>query len=58
MVQLYEINVNLSENQKRKLSSAYKKKETIILRLTNNALSGNEIGKESKTKERNGNKTS
>ena len=42
MAQLYEINVNLSENQKRKLSSAYKKRETIILGLTNNALSGND----------------
>ena len=42
MAQLYEINVNLSENQKRKLSSAYKKRETIIQRLTNNALSGND----------------
>ena len=34
--------MNLSENQKRKLSSAYKKRETIILRLTNNALSRND----------------
>ena len=42
MAQLYEINVKLSENQKKKLSSAYKKRETIVLRFTKDALSGND----------------
>ena len=42
MAQLYEINVKLSENQKKKLSSAYKKRETIVLKLTKEALSGND----------------
>ena len=38
--QLYEINVTLSENQKKKLSEAYHKRETITLRLKSDALSG------------------
>ena len=38
--QLYEINVTLSENQKKKLSEAYQKRETITLRLKSDALSG------------------
>ena len=38
--QLYEINVTLSENQKKKLSKAYHKRETITLRLKSDALSG------------------
>ena len=30
MTQLFEINVKLSENQKKNLSAAYRKKETIV----------------------------
>ena len=40
--QLYEINVSLSENQKKKLSKAYHDRETIKLRLKYNALIGND----------------
>ena len=40
MTQLYEINVKLSDNQKKNLSNAYHKRETIVLRLTNDSLSG------------------
>ena len=40
--ELYEINVTLSENQKKKLSKAYHNRETIKLRLKNNALVGND----------------
>ena len=42
MTQLYEIKVSLSPNQKNNLSNAYHKKETIVLRLTKDALSGND----------------
>ena len=42
MAQLYEIKVNLSDNQKKNLSSAYHKRETIVLRLTRDSLSGND----------------
>ena len=42
MTQLYEIKVSLSPNQKRNLSNAYHKRETIVLRLTNDSLSGND----------------
>ena len=42
MTQLFEINVKLSENQKKNLSSAYRKRETIVLRLTNDSLHGND----------------
>ena len=42
MTQLYKINVSLSPNQKKNLSNAYHKKETIVLRLTKDALSGND----------------
>ena len=42
MTQLFEINVKLSENQKKNLSAAYHKRETIILRLTKNSLRGND----------------
>ena len=42
MTQLYEIKVSLSPNQKKNLSNAYHKKETIVLRLTKDALSGND----------------
>jgi len=40
--QLYEINVTLSENQKTKLSKAFHNRETITLRLKNDALSGSD----------------
>ena len=42
MTQLYEIKVRLSPNQKKNLSKAYHKKETIVLRLTKDSLSGND----------------
>ena len=42
MTQLYEIKVSLSPNQKRNLSKAYHKRETIVLRLTKDSLSGND----------------
>ena len=42
MIQLYEINVKLSPNQKKNLAKAFHKRETIFLRLPNNALSGND----------------
>ena len=42
MTQLFEINVKLSENQKNNLSTAYHKKETIVLRLTKDSLRGND----------------
>ena len=41
MTQLYEIKVSLSPNQKKNLSNAYHKRETIVLRLTKDSLSGN-----------------
>ena len=40
MTQLYEIKVSLSPNQKKNLSNAYHKRETIVLRLTKDSLSG------------------
>ena len=40
MTQLYEINVKLSDNQKKNLSNAFHKRETIVLRLTKDSLSG------------------
>ena len=40
MTQLYEIKVSLSPNQKKNLSNAFHKKETIVLRLTKDSLSG------------------
>ena len=40
MTQLYEINVKLSDNQKTNLSKAFHKRETIVLRLTKDALNG------------------
>ena len=40
MTQLYQINISLSENQKKTLSKAYHEKETITLRLKKDALSG------------------
>ena len=40
MTQLYPINVKLSKNQKNNISKAYHKRETIVIRLTNDSLSG------------------
>ena len=40
MTQLFEIKVKLSENQKKNISDAYSKRETIVIRLTNDSLSG------------------
>ena len=42
MTQRYEIKVSLSLNQKKNLSNAYHKRETIVLRLTKDSLSGND----------------
>ena len=42
MTQRFEINVKLSENQKKNLSSAFHKRETIVLRLTKDSLHGND----------------
>ena len=42
MTQLYEINVTLSDNQKMKLSKAFHNRETIVLRLTKDALNGSD----------------
>ena len=42
MTQLYEIKVSLSPNQKKNLSNAYHKRETIVLRLTKDSLFGND----------------
>ena len=42
MTQLYEIKVKLTENQKKNLAQAYQNRETIVLRLTKDALSGND----------------
>ena len=40
MTELYEINVTLSDDQKKNLSKAIQKRETIVLRLTKDALYG------------------
>ena len=42
MTQLYKIEISLSENQKKTLSKAYHEKETITLRLKNDALFGSD----------------
>ena len=42
MTQLYEIKVSLSPNQKKNLSNAFHKRETIVLRLTKDSLTGND----------------
>ena len=42
MTQLYQINVKLSENQKKNIANAYKKRETVVIRLTNDSLHGND----------------
>ena len=43
MTQLYEIKVKLSPGQKKSITGAYKKKETVVLRLANDSLSGSDI---------------
>jgi len=43
MTQFYAIKVNLSPNQKKNLASAFYKRETIVLRLSKDALTGNDI---------------
>ena len=40
MTELYEINVTLSDNQKKNLRKAFHERETIVLKLTKDALSG------------------
>lgn len=42
MTQLYEIKVKLSDNQKGNLSRAFHQRETIVLRLTEDSLTGND----------------
>ena len=42
MTQLFEINVKLSENQKKNISDAYHKRETVVMRLANDSLSEND----------------
>ena len=42
MTQLHEINVKLSANQKKNIGDAYRKRETIVIRLTNDSLGGND----------------
>ena len=42
MTQLFKINVKLSENQKNNISDAYRKRETVVIRLTNDSLNGND----------------
>ena len=42
MTQLFKINVKLSENQKKNTADAYYKRETVVIRLTNDSLSGND----------------
>ena len=42
MTQLYEIKVSLSPNQKKNLSNAFHKRETIVLRLMKDSLTGND----------------
>ena len=43
MTQLHKIGVHLTEGQKSKLTRAYKKNEGTTIRLTNSALSGNDV---------------
>ena len=40
MTQLFEIKVKLTETQKKNIGDAYRKRETIVIRLTNDSLSG------------------
>jgi len=42
MTQLFKIKVNLSPNQKKNLASAFHKRETIVPRLSKEALTGND----------------
>ena len=42
MTQLFEIKVKLSENQKKNIGDTYRKRETIVIRLTNDSLSGSD----------------
>ena len=42
MTQLFEIKVKLSENQKKNIGDAYRKKKTVVIRLTNDSLRGND----------------
>ena len=42
MTQLFEINVKLSENHKKNIGDAYHKRETVVIRLANDSLSGND----------------
>ena len=42
MTQLLEIKVKLSENQKKNIGDAYRKRETVVIRLTNDSLRGND----------------
>ena len=42
MTQLFEIKVKLSENQNKNIGDAYRKRETVVIRLTNDSLSGND----------------
>ena len=42
MTQLYQIGVKLTRNQKKNLSGAYQKRETIVLRLSKDALTRND----------------
>ena len=42
MTQLFEIGVKLSKNQKKNLSDAYHKRETIVIMLTKDSLRGND----------------
>jgi len=43
MTKLYEIKVKLLPNQKKNLASAFHKHGTIVIRLSKDALSGNDI---------------
>jgi len=43
MTQLFEIRVKLSPNQIKNLASAFYKRESIVLRLSKDALSGNDV---------------
>ena len=49
MTQLYKVNVKLSPNQKKNLAEAFRKREAIVLRLTNNALTGSDTLQEPAT---------
>ena len=42
MTQLFEIKVKLSNNQKKNINDAYRKRETVVIRLTNDSISGND----------------